>query len=113
MDFVAHFQTALPRMLADIVELVNCESPSNDVAALARSTETVARLGERLLDRAPERYVIGGIPHLRWHWASRPSGAGRRVLLLAHHDTVWPIGSLAAHPCRTDGAVLRGPAAST
>ncbi len=76
MDFVAHFQTALPRMLADIIELVNCESPSNDAAALARSTETVARLGERLLDRAPDRYVIGGIPHLRWHWAiDRPEPA--------------------------------------
>ncbi|MGH3189069.1 MAG: M20 family metallopeptidase [Streptosporangiaceae bacterium] len=109
MDLVAHFQAALPRMLADITELVNCESPSSDAAALARSAETAARLGERLLCRAPDRYVIGGIPHLRWHWPSRPSGAGRRVLLLAHHDTVWPIGSLAAHPCRADGAVLRGP----
>jgi glutamate carboxypeptidase len=109
VDLVAHFQAALPRMLADIIEVVSCESPSSDAAALARGADTVAGLGERLLGRTPERYVIGGTPHLRWHWASRPSGAGRRVLLLAHHDTVWPIGSLAAHPCRTDGAVLRGP----
>ena len=109
MDLLAHFQAALPRMLADITELVNCESPSSDAAALARSAEATARVGERLLGRTPDRYVIGGMPHLRWHWASRPSPDGRRVLLLAHHDTVWPIGSLAARPCRTDDAVLRGP----
>jgi glutamate carboxypeptidase len=106
VDLVARFQAVLPRLLADIIELVNCESPSSDAEALARSSETVARLGERLLSRAPDRYVIDGIPHLRWHW---PSGSDRRVLLLTHHDTVWPIGSLAAHPGRTDGAVLRGP----
>ena len=106
MDLVARFAAALPRMLADIVELVDCESPSSDAAALARSAESVARLGERLLGRAPDSFVIGGIPHLRWHW---PSGTGRRVLLLTHHDTVWPVGSLAAHPCGTDGGVLRGP----
>jgi glutamate carboxypeptidase len=106
VDLVTHFRAALPRMLADIIELVNCESPSSDAAALTRSAETVARLGERLLGRAPDRYVIGGIPHLRWQW---PPGADRRVLLLTHQDTVWPIGSLAANPGRTDGAVLRGP----
>src|SRR4030095_4077492 len=35
--------------------------------------------------------------------------APARVLLLGHHDTVWPLGSLVDHPFRTDGGILRGP----
>jgi glutamate carboxypeptidase len=31
------------------------------------------------------------------------------VLLLGHHDTVWPRGSLTTHPFRIEGGVLRGP----
>jgi glutamate carboxypeptidase len=31
------------------------------------------------------------------------------VLLLGHHDTVWPLGSLADRPCTVEGGVLRGP----
>ena len=35
------------------------------------------------------------------------------MLLVCHHDTVWPIGSLAANPFTVeetaDGPVLRGP----
>lgn len=30
-------------------------------------------------------------------------------LLLGHHDTVWPAGSLATHPFGVDAGVLRGP----
>ena len=29
--------------------------------------------------------------------------------MLGHHDTVWPIGSLATRPCTVDDGVLRGP----
>ena len=32
-----------------------------------------------------------------------------RVLLLGHHDTVWPIGSLTTHPFEVVDGVLRGP----
>jgi glutamate carboxypeptidase len=31
------------------------------------------------------------------------------VLLLGHHDTVWPLGSLATHPFAVTDGVLRGP----
>ena len=32
-----------------------------------------------------------------------------RVLVLAHHDTVWPLGSLETHPFSVADGVLRGP----
>jgi glutamate carboxypeptidase len=31
------------------------------------------------------------------------------VLVLGHHDTVWPVGSLTTHPFTIEGDVLRGP----
>ncbi len=95
----------LSMMLADIQELVGRESPSADLAAVARSADVVAALGERLLGVPPDRIVVDGRTHLRWRFGPGPA----RVLVLGHHDTVWPLGSLATHPCKVDGGVLRGP----
>jgi glutamate carboxypeptidase len=102
---VAHLEASLPAMLADIEALVTCESPSADLAAVARSADVVARVGAPRLGVAPERIVLDGRTHLRWRLGTGPA----RVLLLGHHDTVWPLGSLATHPFTVDGAVLRGP----
>jgi glutamate carboxypeptidase len=102
---IAGMRGALPAMLTDIGAMVRCESPSADLAAVARSAEVVAEVGTRLLGQAPERIVLDGRTHLRWRLGDGPA----RVLLLGHHDTVWPIGSLVDHPYRSDGGVLRGP----
>jgi glutamate carboxypeptidase len=96
---------ALPAMLADVEELVRCESPSADLAAVAQSADVVARVGAARLGVEPERIVLDGRPHLRWRLGRGPS----RVLLLGHHDTVWPVGSLATHPFSIEDGVLRGP----
>lgn len=98
-------EKALPAMLADIGDLVSCESPSNDLAAVSRSADVVARLGTRLLGVAPERIVRDGRTHLSWRLGSGPP----RVLLLGHHDTVWPVGSLASHPFTVSAGRMRGP----
>ncbi|MEV4346975.1 M20/M25/M40 family metallo-hydrolase [Actinoplanes sp. NPDC049596] len=95
----------LAGLLADLEELVACESPSDDRAAVARSAEVLAGIGQRRLGTAPERIVLDGRTHLRWRFGDGPA----RVLLLGHHDTVWPIGSLAGNPFVVDGEVLRGP----
>jgi glutamate carboxypeptidase len=97
--------TDLTEMLADVRALVECESPSSDLAAVARSAELVARVGTARLGVAPETIVLDGRTHLRWRLGDGPS----RVLLLGHHDTVWPLGSLAEHPCTVEDGVLRGP----
>jgi len=95
----------LTELLDDIRELVECESPSANLAAVARSADVVARVGARRLGVEPERIVTDGRTHLCWRLGSGPS----RVLVLGHHDTVWPIGSLATHPCTVEDGVLRGP----
>ncbi|MEU5401251.1 M20 family metallopeptidase [Streptomyces sp. NPDC005963] len=91
-------------MVADIERLVRCESPSDDLAAVARSAERVAGIGAGYLGVDPERIVIDGCTHLRWRFGRTP-----RVLLIGHHDTVWPIGSLESHPFEVRDGVLRGP----
>jgi glutamate carboxypeptidase len=87
-------------LLADLRTLVECESPSSDPEALARSADLVARLGTAHLGVEPERLGI----HLRWRL-----GGPTRVLVLAHHDTVWPVGTLRTHPFGVTDGVLRGP----
>jgi glutamate carboxypeptidase len=99
--------TREPAMLADVEALVRCESPSTDHAAVARSAQTVADIGAKHLGVEPDRIVIDGWTHLRWRLG--PPAAARRVLVLGHHDTVWPMGSLATHPFSVGGGVLRGP----
>jgi glutamate carboxypeptidase len=100
-------------LLKDIQQLVECESPSHDLAAVARSADVVARVGTARLGVVPERIVRDGRTHLRWRLGAQPS----QVLLLGHHDTVWPLGSLAERPCTVEesdaGPVLRGPGCST
>ncbi|MGW5687951.1 M20 family metallopeptidase [Nonomuraea sp. NPDC003754] len=91
-------------MIADIERLVRCESPSEDMAAVARSAEVVAEVGARLLGAEGERVVVDGHTHLRWRFGGEP-----RVLLLGHHDTVWPVGSLRTHPFEVRDGLLRGP----
>jgi len=108
---VAAMQARTGGMLADVEALVRCESPSAVPAALARSADLVADLGRRHLGTAPELIVRDGCPHLRWRLGgtSDSPGPGGRVLVLAHHDTVWPLGSLETHPFSVDGGILRGP----
>lgn len=104
-DFLVHFSALSKQMLQDIRSLVECESPSADLEAVARSADTLLLLGQRILGVAGERIVIDGCTHLRW-----TLGAGeRRVLLLGHHDTVWPNGTLATHPYAEEDGILRGP----
>src|SRR3954466_2177288 len=94
---------ALPRMLADLEELVRCESPSRDLAAVAVSADVVAPLGTERLGTEPERIVLDGRTHLRWRLGTGPA----RVLVLGHHDTVWPIGSFPPGWASPDGGGRR------
>ena len=102
---LARMHATLDSMLADIETLVRCESPSADLAAVANSAEVMARLGTERLGQEPERIVREGCTHLRWRFGTGPT----RVLLLGHHDTVWPLGSLGTHPFGVTDGILRGP----
>ncbi|WP_446042221.1 M20 family metallopeptidase [Streptomyces sp. SID1121] len=96
-------EPVLAAMLADLEELVRCESFSADHAAVARSAEVVGALGTRLLGAEPETLVIDGVTHLRWTFGTP------RVLLVGHHDTVWPMGSIESRPWSVADGIARGP----
>ena len=98
----------LELILADIEALISCESPSDDLAAVSRSADVVAAIGRRLLGVEPERIVREGRTHLRWRFGDSTPGAAR-VLVLGHHDTVWPLGSRDRLPSGVVDGVLRGP----
>lgn len=93
----------LAAMLADLEELVLCESFSADHEAVAHSAAVVAAQGARLTGTAPEVLTVSGVTHLSWTFGTP------RVLLVGHHDTVWPMGSLATHPWSVTDGVARGP----
>ena len=93
----------LPEFLADLERLVTVESPSADHDAVARSALVLADVIQRRLGRRPEILRIDGVDHVVLQ------GRDSRVLLLGHHDTVWPIGSLAELPFSVEDGVIRGP----
>ncbi len=102
---VEQLEAALPLMIADVETLVTCESPSADLRAVSASASVVARIGAARLGTEAELIVADGRTHLRWRLGTGPP----RVLVLGHHDTVWPIGTLAAHPFTITNGILRGP----
>ncbi|MFF2026756.1 M20 family metallopeptidase [Streptomyces sp. NPDC058171] len=90
-------------MLTDLEELVRCESFSADHSAVARSAAVVARQGTDRLGAGPKTIVVAGVTHLSWTFGTP------RLLLVGHHDTVWPTGSLSTRPWRVADGVARGP----
>lgn len=100
----------MPQMLSDVERIIRFESPSDDHQAVARSAELVADvLGAPLaaagITTVVDTIVVDGVNHLRWRIGSGP----RRVLLLGHHDTVWPHGTLDTIPFSAHDGILRGP----
>jgi glutamate carboxypeptidase len=93
-----------------IRELVRAESPSDNKAAvdacMALAAAHARRLGGRV--KRHRQHDFGDVLEARFGPKSR-SGKAHRVLLLGHLDTVWPLGTLEAMPCRASGGRLFGP----
>ena len=98
-------QSRLGLMLADIQQLIEVETPSRDLDAVARGAVAVADIVEARLGNRPEVLTVQGCTHLRLKFGSGPP----RVVLLCHQDTVWPRGSLQRLPFSMQDGVLRGP----
>ena len=97
-----HFE--LDAMVADLGVLVECESPSRDVDRLSQHAQLVSDLMVRLLGSAPELIDSPVGPHIHWK-----GGADPRVLILGHHDTVHPVGTLARLPFAVRDNMAFGP----
>ena len=89
-------------MLAALEALVKCESPTEDLKACNDVVRLASDIATRVLGTPAEIRQIEGRP-VFWWGAAKPD-----VVLLAHLDTVWPIGSFTPL-WHIDGDVLRGP----
>jgi glutamate carboxypeptidase len=91
-------------MLDDLRRLVEVESPSHDVTALKCSADAVAELIARRLGTDPVLVASPVGPHVHWRGPGKP-----RVLVVGHHDTVFPIGALASRPFTVADGRVTGP----
>jgi len=91
-------------------ELVRAESPSDEKAAVDNCVTLAAvkakDLGGRV--RLHRQKQFGNLLEARFGPRSK-TGAAKRALLLGHLDTVWPLGTLAAMPCKIADGRLWGP----
>lgn len=91
-------------MLADLRRLVEVESPSRDLSALEESAEAVSEILEKRLGGTAVLVPGEGGTHVRWSGGGTP-----QVLILGHHDTVFPKGTLAARPFQISDGRATGP----
>ena len=91
-------------MLADLDTLVSCESPSRDIERLQAHAQLLSALMERLLGSAPTLIDSPVGPHIHWRGGNDP-----KVLILGHHDTVHPAGTLARLPFAVRDGIATGP----
>lgn len=105
---LAHVRTLQPEIVSLIRQFVECESPSDDPAAVNRFVDLVA---ETVSPFAAVKTVRGG--QFGKHLVCRMHLAGHRktgqVLALGHSDTVWPAGTLRTMPFREADGRLWGP----
>lgn len=94
----------LDAMLTDLAMLVNIESPSLDVAQLELSATALGALIERHLGGSCILVQSPAGPHVHWQGGGEPN-----VLILGHHDTVFPMGTLAKRPFDVTDGVVTGP----
>ena len=91
-------------MIEDLRTLVEVESPSRDLDALRVSAKAVAAVIERRLGGQAVLVESEAGPHVHWSGGGDPT-----VLILGHHDTVFPLGTLARRPFTVADGRATGP----
>lgn len=91
-------------LLDDLRRLVEVESPSLDVEAVTKSAVALAALIEERTGRAATLVDGTAGPHVHWSGGGDP-----QVLVLGHHDTVFPLGALSARPFTVADGRATGP----
>jgi len=98
-------------MVETIRELMEIESPSDDKQAVDHIASCLAAKFEQLGGRVLYHRCNEFGDSLQVDFAARDASSAKRkpVLLLGHYDTVYPLGTLAAMPCKIEKGRLRGP----
>jgi glutamate carboxypeptidase len=104
-EILAWAQTQTAAYTLMLKEMVECESPSDDAAAIARFVDLLS-------DYAGPHAKLKKLPgnHLLCEFPAARRGVGQ-ILVLSHSDTVWPMGTLKSMPFREADGRLWGPGA--
>ena len=94
----------LESMIDDVRRLVTIESPSRDLDALRRCADELASIMHERLGSAPSIVESVNGPHVHWSGGGDP-----KVLIVGHHDTVFPIGALDHRPFTVADGRATGP----
>lgn len=97
-------QVSVDAMIEDLRALVETESPSRDLDALTASAKVVAAVIESRLGGQAVIVESEAGPHVHWSGGGEP-----KVLILGHHDTVFPLGTLERRPFRVEDGHVTGP----
>lgn len=97
-------QVSVDAMIEDLRTLVEVESPSGDPRALTASAKAVAAVIENRLGGQAVLVESEAGPHVRWIGGGDP-----QVLILGHHDTVFPLGTLQLRPFTVKDGQATGP----
>ena len=91
-------------MIVDLEKFVNVESPSLERECLERSAHFLADLMTRVLGKPPTIVDSERGPHVHWKGSN-----DTKVLIVGHHDTVFPLGTVARRSFSREGNIGRGP----
>jgi len=99
------------KLISRIGALVEIESPSDVKQAVDRCVDAVVEMaaGASVQVRRHRQHHFGDVLELRYGFSAKGKSVAAPLLLLGHLDTVWPMGTLAAMPVRTEKGRLWGP----
>lgn len=103
-DLRAQMEAKVPAMLVQLERFVNTESPSLNNERLDESARVLAEIITEVTGNAPTIISTDRGPHVHWKGSEQTN-----VLLVGHHDTVFPLGEVAKRPFSRDGDIARGP----
>jgi glutamate carboxypeptidase len=110
MDFRLYFRSRQGEMVHLLKQLVTLESPTGDKKAVDACASFAARELKRVGCRITvhPQQDIGDIVVAEFA-PGRVKDADDEILVLAHLDTVWPVGKIAKMPFYVQGQRLYGP----
>jgi glutamate carboxypeptidase len=108
-DYFRYFLERRDAITETIRQLIEIESPSDSKPAVDKLVEFLASRFEKLGGHPRLHRSQDFGDHLQIDFEG--SGNAKPVLLLGHTDTVYPLGTLKAMPCRISNGRLWGPGA--
>lgn len=105
---LAYLEQERPQLIRTIREMVECESPSDDAAAVDRFVDLFAAQVADIADvQTFDAPPFGKNLQCTFRLPGRADQG--QVMALGHSDTVWPMGTLRSMPFREEQGRLWGP----